>query len=101
MERDADGKYICPYNPECACDEMVCHNCGWNPEVARRRVIEFREAHGMPEKLYKITFTGYCEVWANSAEEAAEKADQDDMFFVHYDFGDPVCEKKEEEDELD
>lgn len=52
-------------------------------------------------KLYRIPFTGYCEVWGESPEEAAEKADDDEMFFVKYEFGDPVCTGEEDEDELD
>ena len=56
----------------------------------------------MSEKRYKIPFTGYCEVWANSPEEAAEKADDiEKQFFAHYDYGDAICLEKEEENELD
>ena len=51
------------------------------------------------EKKYTIPFTGYCEVWAKSEKEALNKADNDDMFFLHYDFGNPICE--EDENELD
>jgi hypothetical protein len=52
--------------------------------------------------LYKVPFTGYCEVFANSPEEAAKKAeDIPQQFFAHYDYGDPECLEKEEEDELD
>ena len=101
MERDVDGKYVCPHNKECRCNVPECHKCGWNPEVADRRLKEFRESLGMFEKKYKIPFTGYFEVWANSPEEAVEKADNGDTFFAHYDFGDPECLEKEEEDELD
>ena len=102
MEKDADGKYICQYNPECGCDIPECHKCGWNPEVAKRRLKKFREESGLPAKLYKIPFTGYCEVWANSAEEAEEKAETiEQQFFAHYDYGDPICLEKEEENEVD
>ena len=102
MERTEDGKYICQYNNGCACDVPECDKCGWNPKVAERRLKNFKEGHGMFDKQYKIPFTGYCEVFARNEEEALEKADVEDMFFVKYDFGDPVClEKKEEEDELD
>ena len=100
MERAENGKYICPYNSECECTTPECHKCGWNPEVAERRLKDFREAMGMREKKYKIPFTGYCEVWANSEEEAAKMADNDEMFYVEYDFGEPEC-LEEEEDELD
>lgn len=101
MERDVDGKYICPYNRECRCDIPECHKCGWKPEVAKRRLKEFMEGRKVTEKLYKVPFTGYCEVWAATLEEAAEKVDHDTMFFVEYDFGEPVCLSKEDEDEVD
>lgn len=101
MERDADGKIICPYNRMCRCDEPECHSCGWHPEVAKGRLVAVRKELGLATKLYKIPFTGYCEVWANSPKEAAEKADQDEMFFVKYDFGDPVFLEEEDDDELD
>ena len=102
MERAENGKYICKYNPGCECETMKCHKCGWNPAVAYRRQKQFREDLGMFEKKYTIPFTGYCEVWANSAEEAVEKADDiQQQFFAHYDYGDPVCAEKEEENELD
>ena len=52
-------------------------------------------------KLYRIPFTGYCEVWADSPEEASEAAENDDLFTVCYDFGDPVCIRKEVNNELD
>ena len=50
-------------------------------------------------KKYRIPFTGYCEVWANSPDEALDQAEDEDMYFVQYKFGDPVCE--EDENELD
>ena len=50
-------------------------------------------------KKYRVPFTGYCEVWANSSDEALDKADDEDMFFIQYNFGVPVCE--EDENELD
>jgi hypothetical protein len=94
-----DGKYICPYNSECRCTELNCEKCGWNPKVAEERKKEF-----MDLKSYKIPFTGYCEVWAKSPEEAAAKADNGEMFYADYDFGDPIREKnlvEEEEDAMD
>lgn len=98
MEREADGKYTCLYNPECCCDVPECHKCGWNPEVAERRLREFKEGR-MPEKKYQVQFTGYCEVYAKSAEEAAEKAeDINKQFFAHYEYGEPVCLVKEDKD---
>ena len=101
MERDAEGKIICPYNMMCHCDEPECHSCGWHPEVAKGRLAQLRREHGLGTKRYKIPFTGYCEVWADSAEDAVERADHDNMFFAKYDFGDPVCLDEEEDDELD
>lgn len=54
----------------------------------------------MEEKRYKIPFTGYCEVWAKSPEEAVEKADTvEQQFFAYYDYGEPVSMSKEETDE--
>lgn len=50
-------------------------------------------------KKYTIPFTGYCEIWADSPEEALDKADDGDMFFVQYKFGNPKCE--EDIDEMD
>ena len=55
----------------------------------------------MPEKKYTIAFTGYCEVWAKTEEDALDKADDGDMFFVHYNFDTPVCDGEEDGYELD
>ena len=90
-------KSICPHNEGIECDDPKCERCGWYPPVAKKRMQAVMGA----EKKYKIAFTGYCEVWANSPEDAADKADNGDMFFAHYDFADPECLEKEEEDELD
>lgn len=78
MEKAENGKYICQYNPECECETLECHKCGWNPEVAKRREKAFMKQYG-PEKLYKVPFTGYCEVWAKSPEAASEKAETIDQ----------------------
>ena len=51
-------------------------------------------------KKFTIPFKGYCEVWAEDPEKAALKAENDEMFFVHYEFGEPICEE-EDENELD
>jgi hypothetical protein len=40
-------------------------------------------------------------VWAETLEEATQKAEKDEMFTVMYDFGDPICLEKEEKNELD
>ena len=99
MELAPNGKYICQFNPEIECETPDCSKCGWNPEVAYRRQKQFREGLGMHDKLYTIPFTGYCEVWAKSEEEALDKADAGKMFFAHYDYGNPVCAENEEEDD--
>ena len=89
---------ICPHNREVICDKPKCGRCGWNPQVEKARI---RAIKGVTVK-YKIPFTGYCEVFATSPEEAAEKAeDIQQQFFAHYDYGDPICLEKEEDDELD
>ena len=91
---------ICPHNYELDCDTLKCESCGWNPEVARARVEKVMK-NMSNSKLYRVPFTGWCEVWAESLEEAVDKADDEQMFTVHYDFGDPKCMSKEEENELD
>jgi hypothetical protein len=54
------------------------------------------------EKKYKVPFTGYCEVFAHDENEALDIADTiEQQFFAHYDYGDPICLDKEDEDELD
>jgi hypothetical protein len=93
---------ICPHNPQVVCPEQNCDKCGWNPKVADSRLKKIKESLGMTEKLYKIPFTGYCEVWANSPEEASIMAeDLSQQYFAQYEYGDPVCLTKEEENELD
>ena len=92
---------ICQYNDMVVCDSEECYHCGWDPEVAQKREEEFVR-HWVGEKRYKIPFTGYCEVWAKSPEEAADKAeDIEKQFFAHYDYGDPICLEKEEENAMD
>ena len=95
MPRDIDGRIICPHNREVRCWTQTCDKCGWDPEVAKRRKIAIEEELGVREKKYKIAFTGYCEVYARSEEEALDKADAGDQFFAHYDYGDPECLEKE------
>lgn len=102
MKRDTDGLIICPYNPECRCETPLCHKCGWYPDVAERRRQEVAAGMSTTEKLYKVAFTGYCEVWAKSPEEAADKAeDIPQQFFAHYNFMYPICLSKEEKNEVD
>lgn len=89
--------FVCPYNKELDCDFANCEKCGWYPPVAKKRKEEV-----MKLKLYRVTFTGFCEVWARSPEEASNKAeDINQQFFAHYDYGDPVCLAKEDKNELD
>ena len=92
---------ICQFNSEVICDSAECYHCGWDPEVAKeRKEVLIRSVTGL--KMYKVPFTGYCEVWAKSPEEAAEKADDiEQQFFANYDYGDPECLEKEEENEMD
>jgi hypothetical protein len=89
--------FVCPHNKEVDCDAAKCEHCGWYPPVAKKRKDEI-----MALKLYKVPFTGYCEVWAKSPEEAVKMADTvEQQFFAHYDYDDPICLSKEEENELD
>ena len=92
---------VCQFNEEVICDSAECYHCGWDPEVARARSKELlRKTTG--QKLYKVPFTGYCEVWANSPEEAEERVeDVDSHFTASYDFGKAICLEKEESNELD
>ena len=91
---------ICPHNYQIDCESLRCDRCGWNPEVAKKRVQEVMKTMS-DSKRYRIPFTGWCEVWAESTEEASQKAEDDQLFTVYYDFGDPECLAKEEQDELD
>ena len=43
MERDAAGNIICPHNWEVRCQTPTCGKCGWNPEVAERRLRHLKE----------------------------------------------------------
>ena len=87
----------CKYNEGVICDTIECHKCGWNPDVSKERLRQITET-----RKYKVTFTGYCEVYATSPEEAAEKAETvEQQFFAHYDYSEPICLEKEEEDEMD
>ena len=45
-EMDDDGKFCCPFNDACHCDLPTCGCCGWNPEVARRRMLEYIKGKG-------------------------------------------------------
>ena len=89
--------FVCPHNKEVECDNATCERCGWYPPVAEKRKEET-----MKLRKYVIPFTGYCEVWAKSPEEASAKAENiEQQFFAHYDYGEPICKEKEDENELD
>jgi hypothetical protein len=89
--------FVCPHNIEVDCEVANCERCGWYPPVAEERKKEI-----MNLKLYRVPFTGYCEVWAKSPEEATDKADTvEQQFFAHYDYSNPICLEKEDENELD
>jgi asparagine synthetase B (glutamine-hydrolysing) len=92
------AEIYCPHNTEVLCNKQKCASCGWNPEVEmKRKKMLMRE-----KTLYRVPFTGYCEVWANSPEEAADAAeDIKKQFFANYEYGEPVCLEKEEKNELD
>lgn len=86
----------CQFNPGVDCDSDECYHCGWDPAVSEARREAFVR-HAAGEKLYKVPFTGYCEVYAKSLEDAAEKAeDIEKQFFAFYDYGDPICLEDEE-----
>lgn len=92
---------ICEHKDGINCDSDHCYRCGWHPEVAQKRqeeiLVEVNE-----QKQYRIPFTGYCEVWAKSPEEAAKKAeDIEQQFFANYDYGEPICLEKEVKNELE
>ena len=92
----------CDYNQAIICDSAECYHCGWDPKVAKARQDALTEGRYMDQKLYKVNFLGYCEVWAKSPEDALEKAeDLDQQFFAHYEYSKPICLSKEENDELD
>ena len=87
--------FVCPYNKEIDCGRANCEHCGWYPPVMKKRKKE-----AMKISLYRVPFTGFCEVWARSPEEAADKAeDIQQQFFAHYEYGDPVCLAKEDANE--
>lgn len=44
---DADGRFICPHNPECRCTSTNCAPCGWNPKVFKRRITAIAQRLGV------------------------------------------------------
>ena len=52
--RDESGKFICRFNEGCHCDEMNCAVCGFNPEVARRRLREFIRCGGLASNCKEV-----------------------------------------------
>ena len=77
---------MCPHNREVICDNGKCYSCGWDPRVAKERLKEFM---GGTER-YRVPFTGYCKVWADSPEDALEKASTGKIISVHYDYETPT-----------
>ena len=49
-EMDEDGKFVCRFNEGCHCDLPTCGCCGWNPEVARKRLRQWLEENGLPHQ---------------------------------------------------
>ena len=102
---DTPNVNTCIYNDNVDCDEAKCALCGWNPDVSAKRIKAYEIAQAQSrfkdKTLYRIPFTGYCEVWAASPEEAIDSASNEDMFFVHYEFKEPICQMKEENDEVE
>ena len=95
--KDYRNMEICPYNDGVGCANKTCEKCGWYPPVADERKKDL-----MNLKLYQVPFTGYCEVWAKSPEEAIVKAeDVEQQFFAHYGYNTPICLSKEDPNELD
>ena len=45
-EKDETDKFICRFNEGCHCDLPECGCCGWNPEVARKRMLAFIQKMG-------------------------------------------------------
>jgi hypothetical protein len=82
---------ICTYNEGVECQNRNCETCGWYPPVAELRLLAV-----MGMRRYRIPFTGYCEVWAESPEEAVEKAEREQMYTTIYKFSNPECLVKEE-----
>lgn len=85
-------KFVCPHNAEVDCELRECDRCGWNPPVAKARLKAITDC-----KKFIVPFTGYSEVWARTPEEAVEKTDNEEAFFIHFEYGDPICEEDENE----
>lgn len=45
--KQENGQYICPHNDQCRCDRMKCSTCGWNPAVAKVRLVQFLKERGL------------------------------------------------------
>lgn len=82
---------VCDWNQGVICDSEKCHKCGWYPKVERARKTAL-----LGGSCYKVPFTGYCNVIANSPEEASEKAAQSNMNNACHIFGEPESVGKEE-----
>ena len=44
-EKDAEKKWICPYQQNIGCKIRNCTTCGWNPKVAKARSKAFKEKY--------------------------------------------------------
>jgi hypothetical protein len=38
--------WVCPYNKSVECSFRKCDKCGWNPEVAERRIKDYLARNG-------------------------------------------------------
>ena len=81
--------FTCPHNMAIHCYKEECERCGWYPPVAEKRKREI-----MSTKTYQIPFTGHCEVFATSPEEAAEKARNGELLSIEHVFGDPITDEE-------
>lgn len=43
FKRGNQTAYVCRYNSECSCIDRNCAKCGWNPEVAKSRLVAILE----------------------------------------------------------
>ena len=46
----------CPYNTGCHCDspESKCQSCGWNPEVASKRLVMVYKPGGLTKNAFGL-----------------------------------------------
>lgn len=90
----------CSHNIGVECDKPTrCHECGWNPKVAKLREAKLRCGRKPGDKPYRVSFTGYSKVWASSSQEALIKAQNKNSVLTQHYFTRP--EEMEEEDGMD